>query len=116
MIAPAAELTDPALHQNPDEGVRLRAAADARFLLSLARAARVDGLPKGDLRAANAKSAARKVVEHARRSSPARQTPNPCDQILANRADCLDATFEMPPLALLAIPPSVLDRSYTQSV
>ena len=69
MNAPILDLMDPAICPAPDASARIRAAADARFLLSLARRARIDGLPKAEFRAANAKAAARKVIDHARRSS-----------------------------------------------
>ncbi len=69
MNASIAELEVQAFRLDPVADIRLRAAADARFLLALARKARRDGLPNSELRATNAKAAARKVVEHARRSS-----------------------------------------------
>ncbi|GEP11582.1 hypothetical protein [Methylobacterium gnaphalii] len=53
----------------PVSAIRARAAADARFLRALARSARVDGLPHSELRATNARIAARNVLDHARRMS-----------------------------------------------
>lgn len=49
--------------------LRARALADVRRLRELARAARNDGLPKAELRAANARRAAFSVLSHARRIS-----------------------------------------------
>jgi hypothetical protein len=52
---------------NPAAVIRARAAANARSLLSLAHVARRDGLPHAEMRAANARAAARNVLAHARR-------------------------------------------------
>lgn len=116
MNAPIVELTDPVSCPDPIAKLRLRAAADARFLLSLARAARADGLPKSELRAANALSAARKVVNHARFSSLARHPAKSCDRLFADRTESFDEAYETVPLVLLAIPASVPDSTYAQSV
>ena len=55
--------------EGPVSTIRTRAAADARFLRALARTARIDGLPHSELRATNARKAARTVLDHARRMS-----------------------------------------------
>ena len=53
--------------QDPVAAIRSRAISDALRFRQLARIARADGLPKSDLRAAHARSAARSVLQHARR-------------------------------------------------
>jgi hypothetical protein len=69
MTASISEDFAGALTEGPVSTIRTRAAANARFLRALARTARVDGLPQSELRSANARNAARRVLEHARRLS-----------------------------------------------
>lgn len=77
MTAYAFEESALARIHDPVAIVRARAAADARHLRALARTARIDGLPKAELRSANARAAARRVLDHARRVSSLRALP--CD-------------------------------------
>ncbi|GEP00476.1 hypothetical protein GCM10007887_22560 [Methylobacterium haplocladii] len=65
---------DPAIVStcDPIAVIRARAVADVRCLRALARAAYRDGSPKADLRSANARAAARQVLDQARRLSALR--------------------------------------------
>lgn len=72
ITAPSFGASASAPASEPVAAIRIRAAADARQLRALARAALRDGMPKSDLRSANARAAARRVVEHARRLSSLR--------------------------------------------
>lgn len=69
MTAPISDELTGAVINGPVAAIRARAAADARFLRALARTARVDGLPRPELRAVNARNAAWRVLDHARRMS-----------------------------------------------
>ncbi|MCE4222374.1 hypothetical protein HCU64_01300 [Methylobacterium sp. C25] len=69
MTAPLSDELAGALISAPVATIRARAAADARFLRALARTALADGLPRPELRALNARNAARRVLDHARRMS-----------------------------------------------
>ncbi|WP_430911212.1 hypothetical protein [Methylobacterium sp. sgz302541] len=69
MAAPSLEDTTSNRDRDPVSILRARALADARQLRLLACVALRDGAPRADLRAANARAAARSVLAHARRLS-----------------------------------------------
>lgn len=66
VLSPAPTITD----KLTLDALRTRALHDAKRFRALAWIALSDGLPKGDLRAANARAAARSVIRHARSLPP----------------------------------------------
>lgn len=89
MSAPTVEGVGTALAGGPAAAITSRALNDARRLRALAHVALRDGMPKAELRASNARKAARSVLRHARQVSslcaaPVAQTPladNRCSTI-----------------------------------